>query len=93
MSLPIADILASHALWLVGDPQGARADLRYADLRYADLSRADLRYAILSGADLNGVDARCEQHRSHLQQFPRRTTGHALPRVADRKRQQTSGSG
>ena len=43
-------ILEKHSLWLRGESDGERADLRSADLRgddlhYADLRSADLRYA------------------------------------------------
>ena len=51
-------IIAKHAKWLVGDPEGVRADLRGADLRDAILSGADLRGADLRGADLSGADLR-----------------------------------
>lgn len=50
--------LRKHKLWLINDPKGERADLRYADLRYADLRGADLRCADLSGADLSDADLR-----------------------------------
>ena len=44
-------ILEKHKKWVVSEPDGERADLRYADLRYAYLSNADLRYADLRYAD------------------------------------------
>ena len=60
------EILRLHQLWLERNPNGKRADLRYANLRYADLryanlrsadlSSADLRYANLSYADLSYAD-------------------------------------
>ena len=51
-------ILEKHKKWLVSDPDGERADLRYANLRYADLRNADLRYANLRYADLRNADLR-----------------------------------
>ena len=50
------EILRKHNLWLKGNFNGARADLRGADLHRADLHRADLRGADLRGADLRGAD-------------------------------------
>ena len=47
-----------HGLWLVGNPDGVRADLSGAILRGADLSGANLRGAILFGADMRGADMR-----------------------------------
>ena len=38
----LKEVLRLHALWLKGDPTGARADLQGANLRNADLRRADL---------------------------------------------------
>ena len=59
----LKQFLRKHKLWLVGDKDGERADLRNADLsgadlrganlRGADLRDADLRDANLSGADLD----------------------------------------
>ncbi len=54
-------VLASHALYLKGDPAGACADLRGAylsgaNLRSADLSGANLRSADLRSADLRSAD-------------------------------------
>ena len=69
----LKDILENHALWLLRDTKGIRADLSRANLsganleganlsetalRGADLSRADLRGADLSRADLSGADLR-----------------------------------
>ena len=54
--LELKDILEKHSLWLAGDPNGVRADLREADLRGANLYGADLREANLYGADLYGAD-------------------------------------
>ena len=48
--------LRKHKLWLIGDPDGQKADLQGADLWGADLRRADLRGADLQGADLWGAD-------------------------------------
>ena len=55
-NLELEDILKKHSLWLTGDPNGVRADLRGADLRGADLSGANLYMTNLSGADLSGAD-------------------------------------
>lgn len=49
------ELLRLHALWLVGDSAGKRADLQDAKLRSADLRGADLRSANLRGADLRGA--------------------------------------
>ena len=51
-------VLARHAAWLRGDPDGERANLRDADLRNADMRNADLRVADLTNADLTGADLR-----------------------------------
>ena len=66
--LELKNILEKHFLWLAGDPNGVRADLketnlyeanlRGADLRKADLRKADLRWANFRGADLRGADLR-----------------------------------
>ena len=55
------EILYKHKLWLDGDSDETKADLRGADLsqanlRGADLSQADLIGANLSRADLRGAD-------------------------------------
>ena len=49
------EILRLHKMWLNGEEEGKRADLRGADLRGADLWDADLRGADLRGADLRGA--------------------------------------
>ena len=49
-------ILNKHEMWLLNDPRGERADLRWADLRGENLYKADLRGANLMGADLMGAD-------------------------------------
>lgn len=56
-------ILDLHKKWLGNNPDGVRADLRWANLSGADLSGADLRganlrEADLSGANLSGADLR-----------------------------------
>ena len=51
-------ILERHRKWVMSEPDGERADLRYADLRYANLSSADLRYADLRSANLRYADLR-----------------------------------
>ncbi len=65
-SSSIADIVASHRLWLAGDVSGApanlsdaslaRANLVDANLSGANLSGTNLRRANLYGANLRGVD-------------------------------------
>ena len=52
----LKEILRKHVLWLNDDPEGERADLRWADLSKADLRWANLSKADLSGADLSGAD-------------------------------------
>jgi len=54
----VEDILKAHALWIVGDSQGEKADLRRADLWGADLREADLREADLPEANLRGANLR-----------------------------------
>ena len=49
-------ILNKHEMWLLNDPRGEKADLRWADLREADLRWADLRGANLYKANLSGAD-------------------------------------
>ena len=51
-------IIANHKSWILGDPNGKRADLSGANLRWADLSWANLSGADLSGADLSGANLR-----------------------------------
>ena len=46
------EILRKHVFWLLGDPDGERANLSGANLSGADLSEAILIEANLSGADL-----------------------------------------
>ena len=55
------EILKKHALWLICDPNGSKADLSEAnlseaDLRGADLSEANLCGAYLRRANLRGAD-------------------------------------
>ena len=50
--------LMKHNLWLSGDEEGERADLREADLHGADLREADLCWADLREADLCWADLR-----------------------------------
>jgi hypothetical protein len=54
----LAAIIESHKLWLRGEAEGARANLRGADLRGTDLRGVDLREADLIGANLGGADLR-----------------------------------
>ena len=68
-SVELKTILDLHEKWLNGEPDGKKADLRWADLRLANLSGADLNYARLIFADLSranlnranliGADLRC----------------------------------
>jgi hypothetical protein len=46
-------ILDKHRKWLLDEPEGEQANLRYANLRSANLRSADLSYANLSSADLS----------------------------------------
>ena len=50
------EILKKHQKWLDNDPDGRRADLRWANLQRADLQRANLRWADLQGANLQRAD-------------------------------------
>ena len=57
------EIIRKHALWVMGDPKGEKANLMganlyEANLRGANLRGADLKWADLSGADLSGADLR-----------------------------------
>ncbi len=59
----IAEKLALHEMYLKGEPEGVKANLRGADLRGANLREAnlygaDLREANLYGADLREADLR-----------------------------------
>ena len=56
--LELKNILEKHFLWLAGDPNGVRANLRGVNLCGADLSCNILRKANLSGADLSGANLR-----------------------------------
>ena len=55
MTLNLIETLHLHALWLAGDPNGARANLTGADLTGANLARADLTGANLE-AERNAHD-------------------------------------
>ena len=46
-------VLKLHALWLISDRKGVRANLSKANLSKADLSKANLSLANLSGANLS----------------------------------------
>jgi len=55
--------IEKHRMWLCGNEDGKRADLRYtnlqgADLRNADLQGADLQYTDLRNVALQGADLR-----------------------------------
>ena len=50
------EILRLHKMWLNGEEEGERTNLRYANLQGANLQSASLRYASLRGADLQGAD-------------------------------------
>ena len=52
----LKEILRKHALWLNNDPEGEKADLRWANLTGADLKRAKLMWADLRGANLYKAD-------------------------------------
>ena len=52
----LTEILRLHKMWLNGEEEGERADLRYANLRDADLQGADLQGANLQDADLQGAN-------------------------------------
>ena len=60
----LQEALRLHRLWIDDDPEGVRANLRWADLREANLRWADLRGADLREAkglrwaDLRGADLR-----------------------------------
>jgi hypothetical protein len=52
----LVEIIRKHALWLVDENEGERADLRFANLSFANLSFADLSSADLQlvGQDIRG---------------------------------------
>ena len=52
----IKKILNQHKLWLNGEADGKRADLKRANLQGADLKRANLQRADLQGANLQGAN-------------------------------------
>ena len=52
----LCEVLKKHRMWLAGEEEGEKADLREACLRGADLRGADLREAYLGEADLWGAD-------------------------------------
>ena len=54
----ISEIVREHALWLMDDSDGERANLRNADLHDANLQLANLRNADLQGANLHGANLR-----------------------------------
>lgn len=54
----LKNVLKKHKDWLLGNPNGVRANLRGADLSYANLSGADLSYADLRVADLSYANLR-----------------------------------
>ena len=56
MTLNLIETLHLHALWLAGDPNGARANLTGVNLRGANLARANLTGADLTGANLARAD-------------------------------------
>ena len=58
----LKEILRKHALWVMGDPKGERANLREANLIGANLYRANL-----IGANLRCADLRCaDLYRANL---------------------------
>ena len=54
----LKETLDSHKKWLLGKPDGTKADLQYAYLQYANLRDANLRDADLRRANLQGADLR-----------------------------------
>lgn len=52
------NVIELHRLWLVGSPDGKKANLRRADLRGASLHGANLHGANLHEASLRGADLR-----------------------------------
>ena len=54
--LSLEEVLKQHKKWLLGDKDGARANLYRANLYRANLYRANLTDANLSGAYLSGAD-------------------------------------
>jgi hypothetical protein len=52
----LKEVLELHAKYLLGDPEGVRANLKGAKLWSADLEGADLRGADLSGANLRDAN-------------------------------------
>lgn len=51
----LSEILEKHKKWLNKEPNGCRADLRYADLRGVNLENADLRYVDLRHTSLENA--------------------------------------
>lgn len=49
-------ILESHKKWLIGDPDGVRADLSYQDLSTLTLTNANLTDAVCTGANFFEAD-------------------------------------
>jgi hypothetical protein len=49
----LKNVLEKHRTWVLGEPDGERANLSYANLSYANLSYANLSYANLSYANLS----------------------------------------
>jgi hypothetical protein len=54
----LVEIIRKHALWLVDENEGERADLRFANLSFANLSFADLSFANLRSANLRSANLR-----------------------------------
>jgi hypothetical protein len=54
----LVEIIRKHALWLVDENEGERADLRFANLSFANLSFADLSFANLRSANLSFANLR-----------------------------------
>lgn len=52
------EILKKHQKWLDNDPDGERANLRWADLQEANLQGVNLQGVNLQGADLRWADLR-----------------------------------
>lgn len=52
----IKEVLRLHSLWILGDPNGKRANLCGANLCYANLRLANLEGANLFGANLEDAN-------------------------------------
>ena len=63
----LREVLELHQKWLNDEPEGVKANLRWANLYGADLYGADLSWANLHGANLHGADLRgADLHEANL---------------------------